>query len=207
MLKMKVFALLSVLVLGTAAAHADPLSGYFSAVGTDQFTSSTITFDWAVVAGSVSGDFQPYITTGTPINFLPGSLPYTQGADNVPPFPGGIVPLFTINGSGGEVFTFQMSNYSASYITDGSSGCGAGSICLNATGTGYFDATGPLTGQSGTAVFIFTSQYAPGATAADMTTFSASSSAMAPTPEPQSLALVGSGLLAVAGFARRRFNV
>jgi len=26
----------------------------------------------------------------------------------------------------------------------------------------------------------------------------------APTPEPESLALVGSGLLAVAGFARRR---
>jgi hypothetical protein len=207
MLKMKAFVVLSVLVLGTAAAHAAPLSGYFSAVGTDQFTSSTISFDWAMVAGSIGGDFQPYITSGTAINFLSGNLPYTQGSNNIPPFPGGMVPLFTINGSGGEVFTFEMSSYSASYITDGSSGCLNGSTCLNATGTGYFDATGPLTGQSGTAVFTFTSQYAPGSDTAQLTTFSASSSAMAPTPEPQSLALVGSGLLAIAGFTRRRFNI
>jgi len=205
MLKSKLLALLSVLILGTAAAHADPISGYFSAVGTNQFTSSTITFDWGAVAGAMGGDFQTYLNQGTAINFMSGALPYTQGMNN--PVPGGMVPLFTINGTGGEVFTFMMTSYSASYITNGSSSCGAGSICLNATGNGYFTGAGPLTGQSGDAVFTFTSQYSPQNQANDITTFSASSSATAPTPEPESLALVGSGLLAIAGFARRRFNV
>jgi len=201
MLKMKVLAVLSALTLSAAVAHADPISGYFSAVGGDQFTSSSITFNWSAVAGAIGGSFQPYLTQGTALNFLSGSLDYTQGT-NIPVTGG--MQLFTIDGTGGEVFTFVMTSYSAAYITDGSSDCLSGSTCLDATALGYFDATGPLTGQSGDAVFTLTSQYSPLSSVGDFTTFSVSSSAAAPTPEPESLALVGSGLLAVAGFARRR---
>ena len=197
---LKRLALLSALTLGTLAAHADTISGNFSAVGTDTFTSSTITFGNSFVLGSVTGDFAPYLNQLTPINFMGGALPYTQGVDNPAPN----VTLFTVAGNG-ETFSFIMSSYSASYVTD-DPGCGQGSICLNATGKGFFSGSGVLNGQSGPATFTFTSQYAPGVNIANFTTFSASASAPAPTPEPASLALVGSGLLAAGGFARRRFN-
>lgn len=187
-------------------AHADTVSGYFSASGTDQFTSSTISISSASVAAVVGGDFANYLTDGTPITFMSGALPYSQGT-NIPIssiLPQGYVPLFSVSGKG-ETFTFDMTSYSASYVTNAALGCGVGSTCLNASGMGYFTGSGPLNGTSGPAVFTFTSQYAPNSTLATVTTFSASSSALAPTPEPASIALVGSGLFIAAGLARRRF--
>jgi hypothetical protein len=205
--------LLSTLIVVAAFAapltlHADPISGFFSATGTDSFTSSTITFNSAQVAGDIGGTFATYLTDGNTISFLPGTLPYMNGP-NIPPnppFTTGTVPLFTTS-EGGETFTFEMTDYNAGFITDGSNGCTSGGTCLDVTGDGFYTATGPTSGTSGPATFVFTSQYTAGQPLAGITTFSASTSAVpSAVPEPSTLALLGTGVLAMAGLVRRRMS-
>lgn len=205
---LKRLVVLSVLIFGsTVISRADSIDGFFSATGTDTFTSNTITFNSAEVAGLIGGTFATYLSDGDAIIFLPGPLPYNQGP-NTPPanlFPSGSVPLFTVTGNG-TTFTFNMTSYNAAYVTDATMGCTSGGTCLDVTGTGFFTSTGALVGTSGDATFLFTSQYVPGQPAASLTTFSASTSA-SPIPEPASLALMGSGLLGFVGFARRKMAV
>lgn len=201
---LKRLVILSAFSLGSVlAAHADPITGYFSASGTDTFTSSTITFGSAQVAGAIGGTFATYLTDGTAVTFLPGALPYSTGFNLAP---GGSVPLFSVT-QNGETFTFNLTDYTAGYITDGSHGCAVGGACLDATGNGFYTGAGALSGTSSAASFTFTSQYVPGQPQNLFTSFSASSSATplsAPVPEPAPLALVGTGLLAACGLVRRK---
>ena len=113
---LKYLAVLSALTLGaTSVAHADPISGFFSANGTDSFTSSTITFtpncvgvctpaqlaNNSIVVGAIGGTFASYLSDGNLITFLPGALPYSNGVNTPPnpPFTTGSVPLFSVTGA------------------------------------------------------------------------------------------------------------
>jgi len=203
----KRLAVLSALAIGcVAVAHATPITGSFAITGNDGFTSSTITFGTAAIGGVSTGSFG-VLTSGNAVSIFPGfsgALPFAPGFQTVLSRLGTPNVLALQSTEAGVTVDFFMTDYTTSYFTSGMSSCLVAE-CLTVTGDGFFTETG-FTSSPG--IFTFTTQETAdemalvGVTAP--TTFSASG--IAQTPEPSSLVLMGTGILGLAGVARRKLR-
>ena len=174
------------------AALADPVTGTVSISGNDIFSASGITFNPS--RGVI------YQTSGTMDTFDPiplGDLimTYTAVLTNFQFSNAENMELFSATNVLGQTLAFTISNLLTEDIGSDSNG-----PTLSLSGTGVFFETG-YDNTSGT--FSLTSSTA-GITGFQLVSNTSASAAV--TPEPSGVALLGTGLLGLAGVVRKRYS-
>lgn len=175
-------AVLALALTSVVAAHASPISGQFSITGSNVTDNGTsLSFNPATVrvgtADTLYGSFTTLLSADES-GIITSPIDYAAYTPN---------SASIIFGNAGSQVTFTLS--SVTEVTSGS--------FTNFTGTGVIS-TDIAGYTSSDATLLFSTQ------GNGVTTFSATTTA-SPVPEPSSLALLGSGLLGVAGAARRKF--
>jgi len=165
-------------IAAPVALHATPITGQYSIDGTVTNTGTALNFTVGTIRTGIATQF------GTFATLVPDNTPVTMGATGIVYAPYTCCSIFTVGG-----LTTSIQSITA---TDTSIG---GVPITIFGGTALFTAAGydPTMG-----TFGFSTQ------GSGPVTFSATG-ASSPVPEPSTLALMGSGVLGLAGAVRRKF--
>jgi len=175
-------AVMAALAVAPSVLHATPITGQFSITGasvTDNGSSLTFIPDSIAVgaASTITGSFNTLLTAGEAgtITQVINYNPYAAGSG-----------VITLTNTDGTVVTYTLATLTET--TAGGFGLFTGTGIISTNAAGFDNTDGTL---------LFSTQ------GNGTVTFSATTNA-SPVPEPSTLALLGTGLVGIAGVVKRR---